>query len=94
MLKSNKYYLPTHHKTLYGSQTPRRCYTTNFPKFPHDAPPKGRLTEMTGFATFVHWFEVPLQLTCVPGVICACRNEYVVPCCVPLLSTVQTSLAL
>jgi hypothetical protein len=55
-----------------------------------EPPPKGTLTAKIGFATFVHDPDpvAPLQLTCVPGVICALRNEYVVPCCVPLLSTV------
>lgn len=30
---------------------------------------------MIGLVTIVHVFEVPLQLTCVPGAICALRIE-------------------
>lgn len=45
---------------------------------------------MTGLSTLVHVFVAPLQLTCVPGVICALRKEYVVPLLAPLLSTVVT----
>lgn len=30
---------------------------------------------MIGLVTLVHVFDVPLQLTCVPGVICALRME-------------------
>lgn len=50
----------------------------NLPKhflIDHDVPPKGILIEMIGLVTFVHVFDVPLQLTCVPGVICALRIE-------------------
>jgi hypothetical protein len=67
------------------------CYTTNKlvrALCGQDVPPKGILTEMTGLVTFVHVFDVPLQLTCVPGVICALRIEYVVPLLAPLPSTV------
>lgn len=45
---------------------------------------------MIGLVTFVHVFDVPLQLTCVPGVICALRIEYVVPLLAPVLSTIRT----
>ena len=46
------------------------------------------MIEMIGFVTFVHWFDVPLQLICVPGVICALRIENVVPLLAPLPSTI------
>lgn len=67
------------------------CYTTYSAKVTsdHDAPPKGILIEMIGLVTFVHSFAVPLQLICVPGVICALRIEYVVPLLAPLPSTVR-----
>ena len=55
----------------------------------HDAPPKGIVIEMIGLVTFVHSFDVPLQLICVPGVIWALRLEYVVPLLAPLPSTVR-----
>ena len=47
---------------------------------------------MSGLATFVHTFDIPLQLTCVPGVICALRIEYVVPLLAPLLSTARRKM--
>jgi len=54
------------------------CYTTESARatlFQSDVPPKGILIEMIGLVTLVHVFDVPLQLTWVPGVICALRIE-------------------
>jgi hypothetical protein len=51
--------------------------TPNLSSIYRDPPPKGILTDKIGFATFVHDPDpvAALQLTCVPGVICALRNE-------------------
>ena len=57
-------------------QTP--YYTTDRPvhfSFQSDDPPKGIIIEIIGSVTFVHTFDAALQLTCVPGVICALRIE-------------------